>query len=224
MTIRLWPEAERPRERLLKQGPASLSDAELLAIFLRTGCAGFSAVDLARNAITSFGSLRALLGASEQEFCEAKGLGQAKFAQLQAVLEISRRYLAESLHKETSMNSSTSVKDYLISQLRHRPSEVFCALFLDSQHQLIEYRELFQGTIDGASVYPREVVKAALELNCAAIIFAHNHPSGVAEPSNADKTITTALLKALNLVEIQTLDHIVVGEGDCVSFAERGWI
>lgn len=224
MTIRLWPEAERPRERLLKQGSASLSDAELLAIFLRTGCAGLSAVDLARNAITTFGSLRALLEASETEFCKAKGLGQAKYVQLQAVLEMSRRYLGESLSKNTCLDSSNAVKSYLISHLRHRPSEVFAALFLDTQNHLIEYRELFQGTIDGASVYPREIVKLALELNSAAVIFAHNHPSGIAEPSSADKHITSKLADALGLVDIRTLDHIVVGEGDCVSFAERGWI
>lgn len=224
MTIRLWPEAERPRERLLRQGSEALSDAELLAIFLRTGCAGISAVDLARDTLSKFGNLRCLFEASETEFCQAKGLGRAKFVQLQAVLELSRRYLAESLQKEKQLNSSTAVKTFLISKLRHRESEVFAALFLDTQHQLIEYRELFQGTIDGASVYPREVVKTALSINSAAIIFAHNHPSGVSEPSQADRTITARLSKALSLVDIRTLDHIVVGEHDCVSFAERAWI
>lgn len=224
MAIKHWPEAERPREKLLKHGPKQLSDAELLAIFLRTGCKGISAVDLARQLLQRFGTLRSLLEADQQDFCSAKGLGLAKFSQLQAILEMSRRHLAESLQRDASLNSSQAVKHYLLSQLRHQSREVFSALFLDSQHRLIHYQELFQGTIDCASVYPREVVKEALKHNCAAIIFAHNHPSGIAEPSPADQNITNRLIQALALLDIRVLDHIIVGEGETVSFAERGLI
>ena len=222
MAITNWPASERPREKLLQHGAGALSDAELLAIFLRTGCTGMSAVDLARNLLVRFGTLRALLESSSHEFCAAKGLGLAKYSQLQALLEINRRHLAEDLSRDCSLNSSDSVKNYLTARLRHRPSEVFAVLFLDSQHRLITYQELFQGTIDGASVYPREVVKAALNHNCAAVIFAHNHPSGVAEPSQADQHITERLQKALALIDVRTLDHIIVGEGQCLSFAELG--
>ncbi|WP_096086750.1 RadC family protein [Agaribacterium haliotis] len=224
MAIIDWPASERPREKLLQQGPASLSDAELLAIFLRTGCAGMSAVDLARSLLKRFGSLRALLESSVAEFCEARGLGEAKYSQLQAVLEMSRRHLAQSLSRDCSLNSSQAVKDFLTARLRHRNAEVFTVLFLDSQHRLIACEELFQGTIDGASVYPREVVKAALKHNSAAVILAHNHPSGIAEPSTSDQHITERLVQALALVDIRTLDHIIVGEAQCLSFAERGLI
>lgn len=222
MAIHEWPEHERPRERLLSLGPQNLSDADLLAIFLRTGCAGLSAVDLARQLLQRFGGLRALLESSQEDFCEAKGLGLAKYAQIQAALEIARRHLSESLHKGESLDSSHTVKNFLRSKLRHRRSEVFAALFLDSQHRLIRYEELFFGTIDGASVYPREVVIAALRHNSAAIIFAHNHPSGNPEPSQADLDLTRRLKSALALVDIRTLDHIIVGDPDCVSLAERG--
>ena len=222
MAISDWPVDERPREKLLSRGSAALSDAELLAIFLRTGCAGKSAVDLARELINSFGGLRQLLEASQQEFCQGLGLGSAKYSQLQAVLEMSRRYLAESLTHTRVMSSSEVVKAYLQSQLRHRNAEIFAALFVDSQHRLIAYRELFQGTIDTAAVYPREVVIEALKHNAAAVIFAHNHPSGLAEPSEQDEAITRALRRALDLVDIRTLDHLVVGEAEVVSFAERG--
>jgi DNA replication and repair protein RadC len=224
MAITDWPAQERPREKLLQKGPNSLSDAELLAIFLRTGCAGKSAVDLARELLSHFGGLRALLDASQEEFCQALGLGSAKYAQLQAVLEMSRRHLGEQLHRETQFSSSKSVKQYLLAQLRDRPSEVFAALFLDTQHRLIAFEELFQGTIDGAAVYPREVVKKALSHNAAAIILAHNHPSGIAEPSSADHNITKRLTDALKLVDIRTLDHLIVGDGNVVSFADNGWL
>jgi len=222
MSITCWPEAERPREKLIARGAEALSDAELLAIFLRTGCVGLSAVDLARRLLLDFGSLRALLEASAAEFCNGKGLGMAKYTQLQAVLEMSRRHLAETLRRDTLLTSSDSVKRYLQAQLRERRSEVFAALFLDSQHRLIHFEELFQGTIDGASVYPREVVKAALRHNCAAMIFAHNHPSGVAEPSEADKSLTRSLQKALALIDVRVLDHLVVGDAEVRSFAELG--
>jgi len=224
MTISHWPAEERPREKLLKNGVQQLSDAELLAIFLRTGCAGLSAVDLARALLTRFGSLRAIFECSANEFCETKGLGLAKYCQLQAVLGMATRCMDETLRREQSMSSSQVVKDYLRSQLRHKRSEVFAALFLDSQNRLISYEELFFGTIDGASVYPREVVKAALKHNAAAVIFAHNHPSGIAEPSDADKRITQRLQEALDLIDIRTLDHLVVGDAEVVSFAERGLV
>lgn len=224
MAIRDWPVAERPREKLLRHGATALSDAELLAIFLRTGCAGKSAVDLARLLLTRFGGLRAILEADERQFCSAEGLGPAKYTQLQAVLEMSRRHLAELLSSGQIFESPAAVKHYLTQQLRHKKREVFVALWLDNQHRLLRYQELFSGTIDGASVYPREVVKSALAENAAAVVFAHNHPSGVAEPSQADRHITDRLQQALNLVDIRLLDHIVVGEGCVESFAERGWL
>lgn len=222
MAIPHWPKAERPREKLLISGADSLSDSELLAIFLRTGVSGHSAVDLARDLLQRFGGLRPLLECTKDEFCRAHGLGVAKYTQLQAVLEMSRRHLSETLHKEATLNASSDVKRFLTSKLRHEQSEIFAALYLDTQHKLICYEPLFRGTIDGASVYPREVVKAALKYNCAAIIFAHNHPSGSAEPSQADKSITRQLQKALALIDIRVLDHVVIGDGDEVSFAERG--
>ncbi|PUB74241.1 MAG: hypothetical protein DBP03_10580 [gamma proteobacterium symbiont of Ctena orbiculata] len=224
MPITDWPMDERPREKLLRRGPGSLSDAELLAIFLRTGVAGQTAVDLARGLLLDFGGLRQLLAADQQRFCRARGLGLAKYAQLQAVLEMSRRYLGEQLTAADSLISPEQTQDYLQVRLRHYPYEVFSCLFLDNRHRVIGYEELFRGTIDGASVHPREVVKRALEQNAAALIFAHNHPSGVAEPSRADRQITRRLKDALALVEIRVLDHIVIGEGEAVSLAQRGMI
>lgn len=222
MTIKDWPACDRPREKLLSRGASSLSDAELLAIFLRTGCAGRSAVDLARDLLREFGSLRALLEAPPPEFLRARGLGTAKYAQLQAVLEMAKRHLAEHLTRTTNLTSSAEVRAYLTAQLRHKPHEVFSAIFLDNQHRLLKYQELSTGTIDGASVYPREVVTQVLAHNAAAVIFAHNHPSGVAEPSAADRQITRRLIDALALVDVRVLDHMIVGEGEVVSFAERG--
>lgn len=224
MAIKDWPADERPREKLLYRGASVLSDAELLAIFLRTGCAGKSAVDLARDLLSEFGGLRRLLEAGQREFCQALGLGVAKYTQLQAVLEMARRHLAEQLQEGDALTSVTAVRHYLIHQLRHRQHEVFCALLLDNQHRLLNFVELFRGTIDGASVYPREVVKVVLAHNAAAVIFAHNHPSGVAEPSPADRSITERLCSALSLVDVRVLDHVVVGDGEAVSFAERGWL
>lgn len=224
MAITDWPARERPRERLLELGPAALSDAELLAIFLRTGVSGKSAVDLARELLERFGGLRPLLESSRDAFCAAQGLGDAKFAQLQAVLEMSRRHLAATLERGSALESPGAVRRYLASRLRHEPREVFACLFLDNRHRVIRFEELFFGTIDAASVYPREVVKRALALNAAALILAHNHPSGVAEPSLADQQITRRLIDALALVEVRVLDHMVVGDGEVVSFAERGLI
>lgn len=224
MAIKHWPTCDRPREKLLTLGAANLTDTELLAIFLRTGCAGKSAVDLARDLLVRFGSLRKLLEAGEEDFCSARGLGQAKFAQLQAVMEMARRHMAEQLTREHVFANVDQVRQFLTAQLRHKTYEVFAILFLDNQHRLLFYRELFQGTIDGASVYPREVVKQVLQVNAAAVIFAHNHPSGIAEPSQADRHITQQLRDALALVEVRVLDHFVVGDGQVTSFAERGWL
>jgi len=222
MSIADWPAAERPREKLLDLGPTALSDAELLAIFLRVGCVGKSAVDLARELLQEYGGLRQLLEASRADFCKGLGLGAAKYAQLQAVLEMGRRHLSATLKEGDLMTTPALVRSYLSSQLRHQPREVFAVLFLDNQNRLISYDELFYGTIDGASVYPREVVKKALARNASALILAHNHPSGVAEPSQADVRITQRLQDALNLVDIRVLDHMVVGDSEVISFAERG--
>jgi DNA repair protein RadC len=222
MKIKDWPAAERPREKLLAQGAAALSDAELLAIFLRVGLPGVSAVDLARGLLSEFGGLRALLEAGREQFCRARGLGDAKFVQLQAALEIARRHLAETVWKGSALCSPAAVRDYLAMQLRHRRREVFCCLFLDTQHRVISFEELFEGTLNAASVYPREVVQAALQRGAAAVILAHNHPSGICEPSQADIWITERLVQALELVDIKVLDHLIVGEGQALSFAEQG--
>lgn len=222
MAIKNWPAGERPRERLIKQGSRVLSDAELLAIFLRTGIAGRSAVGLARDLLVQFGSISALLNADFDMFCAVKGLGPAKYAQLQAVLELARRHLGEQLSREQVFTNPQAVRQFVRAHFQGYQREVFLCLFLDTQHRLIVAEELFQGTIDGASVYPREVVKKALLHNAAALIFAHNHPSGVAEPSGDDERITRRLREALGLVDIRVLDHIVVGASEEVSLAERG--
>ncbi len=224
MSITNWPEAERPREKLLQRGAAALSDAELLAIFLRTGTHGMSAIDLACHLLNEFSSLRNLFAADLETFSRAKGVGTAKYVQLQAVLEMSQRYLAETISRQDTISSPQDTRLYLKSRLRHKPHEVFAALFLDNRHRVIKFEELFQGTIDGASVYPREVVKKALQYNAAAMIVAHNHPSGIAEPSQADESITRRLKDALGLVDIRLLDHLVIGDNETVSLAERGII
>ena len=222
MAITHWPIHERPREKLLTRGPAALSDAELLAIFLRTGCAGKSAVDLARDLLNHFGGLRTLLEADQHSFCQANGLGSAKYSQLQAVMEIARRHLSESMRHSDALSSARLARDYVSAQLRHHRQEVFAVLFLDNQHRLLAFEELFYGTVDGASVYPREVVKKALAHNAAAVILSHNHPSGVAEPSQADLRITERLQVALELVDVRVVDHLIVGDVEVVSFAEQG--
>ncbi|BAN51253.1 DNA repair protein RadC [Metapseudomonas resinovorans] len=224
MSIRNWPAAERPREKLLELGAAALSDAELLAIFLRTGVAGRSAVDLARHLLNDFGSLRALLEAELPEFSRHLGLGPAKFAQLQAVLEMARRHLAETLRRDSALESPQAVRDFLKAQLRHSEHEQFACLFLDAKHRVLAFEVLFQGTIDSASVYPRQVVKRTLAHNAAALILSHNHPSGVAEPSEADRQLTRRLKEALALIDVRVLDHFIVGDGEPLSMAERGWI
>ena len=222
MGISDWPAAERPREKLLARGAGALSDAELLAIFLRVGVRGASAVDLARQLLSEYESLGALLAADQQTFCATRGLGVAKFAQLQAVMEMARRHATETLAEVDVLSAPEATRRYLTLKLAHVPHEVFACVFLNTRNHVIAFEELFRGTIDGAAVYPREVVKAALRHNAAAVILAHNHPSGVAEPSTADKQLTTRLCDALSLVDVRVLDHIVVGDGESVSFANRG--
>jgi DNA repair protein RadC len=224
MSITDWPEGDRPREKLLQKGATALSDAELLAIFLRTGVTGKSAVDLARDLLKQFGSLTKLFATREADFCAVHGMGQAKFVQLQAVLEMSRRALQETLQNGDALNSPHVVRDYLRLLLGSREQEVFVVLFLDTQHRVLATEELFQGTLTQTSVYPREVVKHALAHNAAAVIFAHNHPSGIAEPSHADELLTGVLKQALALVDVRVLDHFVVAGGKTLSFAERGLV
>lgn len=224
MAINHWPRAERPREKLLHRGAQALSDAELLAIFLRTGYRGTSAVDLARDILGRFGGLRQVLRASPEAFCGCKGLGPAAYSQLQAVQELSRRQLLEEIQRCESLCSAEQTRQFLVAQLRDQPRELFACLFLDNQHQLIRYEVLFYGTIDAAAVYPREVLRRCIELNAAAVIFAHNHPSGIAEPSQSDRHITDRLVAALGVADIRVLDHFVVGDARLVSFAERGWL
>lgn len=223
MAIRDWPEGERPREKLLALGAERLSDAELLAVFLRTGVAGSSAVDLARELVARFGGLRGLLAADRASFSAARGLGDAKYAQLQAVVELSRRHLAEGLQRGEGLTDPGQTRRYLQARLRDEPRELFGLLLLDNRHRVLAFEVLARGTIDAAAVYPREVVKTALAHNAAAVILAHNHPSGVAEPSASDRDLTERLVAALRAVEIRVLDHFVVGD-ECVSFAERGWL
>ncbi|MGN6389028.1 MAG: RadC family protein [Burkholderiaceae bacterium] len=222
MAITDWPEEDRPRERLIRQGPQALSDAELLAVFLRVGVAGKSAVDLGRDMVSRFGSLNGLFAASLAEFSAVNGLGPAKFAQLQAVLELARRALAEGLENGDVLDSPDAVRAYLRLLLANRPQECFVVLFLDVRNRVIGSSELFRGTLTHASVYPREVVKAAMARNAASLILAHNHPSGTADPSAADRTLTRTLQQALMLVDVRVLDHFVVAREGVYSFAEHG--
>ena len=224
MAITDWPAEERPREKMLLKGGQALTDSELLAIFLRTGVKGMSAVELARSVLEHFGGLRQAMEATPEQFAEINGMGSAKWAQLQACLELGKRYLEATLYRGDAFTSPETTRRYLSARLRAYQHEVFACLFLDSQNRLIQFEELFSGTIDGASVYPREVVKRGLALNAAAVIFAHNHPSGVAEPSQADCHITRRLQTALELVDVRVLDHLIVGDGDIVSLAERGYL
>ncbi len=225
MAITDWPESERPRERLLKHGAAALSDAELLAIFLRVGVRGASAVDLARTLLGHFGSLNRLFAASAAEFADIPGMGSAKYAQLQAVLELARRALREEITSGDALSSPRAVRDYLRLTLSNLPHEVFMVLLLDAQNRLLAAEELFRGTLTQTSVHPREVVKLALAHNAAGAILAHNHPSGIAEPSRADEALTQSLRQALALVEVKLLDHfIVASQAEPLSFAEKGLI
>lgn len=224
MAIPDWPAPERPREKLLQKGAAALSDTELLAIFLRTGITGKSAVDLARDLLKHYGGLTKLFAASQDSFCQLHGMGCAKYAQLQAVLEMSRRALAEELENRNAMNSPGLVRDFLRLSFANKEHEVFIGIFLDAQNHVIASEELFSGTLTQASVYPREVVKRALLHNAAAMIFAHNHPSGTAEPSHADKVLTQSLKQALALIDVKVLDHFIIGSSTTLSFAEHNLI
>jgi len=222
VSIKEWPAASRPREKLLHQGAAALSDAELLAIFLRTGLPGMDAVALAQSILNRFGSLASLFQASQSQFCQGPGLGPAKYVQLQAVVEMSRRYLKADLLSKPALGSPSDTRNFLLAQMRDLTREQFACIWLDSQHRVLRFETLFQGTLDSAAVYPREVVKAALNCNAAAVILAHNHPSGIAEPSSADRLLTDRLQTALATIDVQLLDHMVVGQGVVISFAERG--
>ena len=222
MAITDWPEEERPREKLLARGPGALSDAELLAIFLRTGIPGCTALDLARDLLRDFGDLRRLLEAPLAEFGRAKGMGPAKYVQLQASVEMSRRYLEAELRRGEALTTSLETRRYLSAQLRRYPYEVFAVLYLDNRHQMVHFEELFRGTIDGTDVPSREVVRQAITHNASAVILAHNHPSGVREPSVADQSVTRRLARALKLVEVRVLDHFIIGDGEPYSFAEAG--
>ena len=210
MSIRHWPPNERPREKLLKFGPGALSEAELLAIMMRNGVAGRNAVDLARDVLGEFRGLRALLSAEPRRFLEVRGLGLARYAELQAALEIARRHYQERLEAGPCLTSPRATREFLVARLRDRPYEVFCCLYLDNRHRLMGFDELFRGTIDGASVHPREVVREALGRRAAAVILAHNHPSGVAKPSEADIAITRQIVEAGKIVGISVLDHVII--------------
>ena len=220
--IKDWPESERPREKLLRRGPQALSDAELVALFVRSGTRGRTAVDVARDAIVSSGGLRGLLDLDREDLCRLPGFGPARYVELQACLELGRRHLATRLDRGDPLTTPDETSRFLMAKLRHLPFEVFSCLFLDNRHRVIEFEEMFRGTIDGATVYAREVVRRSLNLNAAAVIFAHNHPSGVAEPSQTDRLLTEQLVDALSMVEVRVLDHLVVGDAECVSFVERG--
>lgn len=222
MTIRDWPPDDRPREKLLRKGAEALSNAELVAIFVGSGVRGRSAVDIARESLARFGSLSALLAADVAALTAAPGLGVVKCVQLQAALELARRVLRERLERGPALGSPQAVRDYLRLRLQGRPHEVFGAVFLDAQNRVLAVEELFRGTLTQTSVYPREVMKRALAHNAAAVIFAHNHPSGIAEPSRSDEALTAALRQALALVDVKVLDHFVIGAGSAMSFAERG--
>ncbi|HEX4986991.1 MAG TPA: DNA repair protein RadC [Burkholderiales bacterium] len=222
MAISDWPEDDRPREKLLAKGAGSLSDAELLAIFLRIGVKGKSAVELARALLAKFGSLAGIVGASREAFCSLPGIGAAKYAQLHAARELIRRALAAEIRAGVNLSSPGAVRDFLRISIQDREVEVFVGLFLDAQNRVMAVDELFHGTLTQTSVFPREVVRKALQYNAAGVIFAHNHPSGVAEPSHADESLTRVLKEALALVDVRVLDHFVVGRGVTMSFAERG--
>lgn len=217
-----WPVGERPREKLLLEGGAGLSDAELIAVLLGAGTPGNSAVELARFLMKEFGGIRGTLNATSNDLIRIRGIGQAKAAVLLAARESGQRYLRERLRPGVSIGSPADSREFLLATLRDRPHEVFCCLFMDNRHRVLAFDELFRGTIDAAAVYPREIVKQALHRNAAAVILAHNHPSGVAEPSQSDQLITRRIRDALDLVDVRLLDHFVIGDNSCVSLASRG--
>jgi len=222
--LSLWPTEEKPREKLLQRGASVLSDAELLAIFLRTGIKGKNVIELSREILQHFGSLKKMFAADIKTFCQFKGLGEAKFVQLQACLEMSQRHLAEEISHQDVMNNPAQVKTYIQSRLMSHTNEVFAVLFMDNQHRVIAFEELFFGTINASSVHPRVVVQRSLVHNAAAVIISHNHPSGVAEPSISDIDITQTLKQALNLVDVRLLDHLIVASHQVTSLAEIGQI
>lgn len=222
MSIKSWPADDRPREKLLRHGAGALSDAELLAVFLRVGVRGKSAVDLARSLLTRFGSLHGIFSADLKAFEAVQGMGLAKFAQLRAIQEMARRSLAEELRQREVLTTPQAVRDFLRLSLQNRDMEVFMGVFLNARHQVIEEEILSTGTLTQTSVFPREIVKRALTLNAAAVIFAHNHPSGTTQPSQADRHLTRALVEALATIDVRVLDHFVVAPGGILSFAEQG--
>lgn len=222
MAITDWPASERPREKLLELGVEALSDAELLAIFLRVGVTGKSAVDLARDLLTQFGSLNGIFAAQLSELTQVHGVGSSKYVQLQAIFEMSRRALNEQMQAKDILSSPKQVRDYLCLKLGNLTREVFFVLFLDAQNRVVTTEEMFNGTLTQTSVYPREVVKRALHHNAASVIFAHNHPSGLAKQSQADELITKQLKEALALVDVRVLDHFIVAGNTTLSFVERG--
>lgn len=224
MRISTWPKSERPREKLITKGAASLSDAELLAIFVRSGTRDKTALDIARDALNYFGDLRFLLDADQKKFCSLAGLGDAKYAELQAALEISRRYLFASLSSADIVSSIDQAKAYFTMKLRGAKHEIFACLFLDNQNQVISYEELFCGSINEAHIYPREVIKKVLQHNATSVIFAHNHISRIADPSLADREITRRLQKCLASIEVKILDHLIIGKEQVISFAEHGFL
>ena len=224
MPIHAWPSSQRPRERLLCGGPEALADAELLAVLLRCGPRGTDAVSHARMLLAEFGSLQQLLAAQPDTFCARPGLGPAGWATLQAARELARRSIREALQERQALSSPTQVREFLTLWLRDRSAEAFVGLFADSQNRLITAQELFRGTLSQTAVYPREIARLALRLNAAGVIFAHNHPSGIAEPSVADRLLTDALKATLSQLDITVLDHVIVAGNRCVSFAERGWL
>ena len=224
MTTRHPGEAERPREKLLARGAQALSDAELLGVLLGSGVRGYPAVELARTLILEFGSLRELLTAERARFRTRRGIGPARYAVLKAALELARRHFREALRVGPALAAPETTRSFLLAQLRDRPYEVFCCLYLDNRHRLLAFEELFRGTIDRAGVHPREVLRQTLAHNAAAVILAHNHPSGVLEPSQADELITRRLRDALALIDVRVLDHFIIGDGTCFSFAEAGLI
>ena len=213
-----------PREKLMLSGAEMLSDAELLAIFLRTGTCGMSVMLLAQQMLNHFGSLYRIMTANQDELAQIKGVGNAKMAQLYAIAELGRRFFASQLARENVMENPQITLQYLQSVLAHQEREVFMALFLDNQHRVLQAQKMFSGTIASVEVHPREIVREALKLNAAAVILAHNHPSGMAEPSRADRDITGKVARACALLNIRLLDHLVIGHGEFTSFAERGWL
>ncbi|WP_129782660.1 RadC family protein [Peristeroidobacter soli] len=224
MSIRDWPEHDRPREKLLAIGAPALSETELLAILLGAGVRGRSALDVARDLLADFGSLRGFLTADRDKVCKTRGFGTARYVVLQAALELTRRHYQELMTVGSALQNPQAIREFVQIRLRDLPYEVFCCLLLDCRYRVLSFEELFRGTIDGAIVHPREVLRLALSRNAAALILVHNHPSGIAEPSPSDRNITVRLKDALALVDIKVLDHLVVGDGVCESFAERGWL